>query len=269
MILTRTMPGHWWVDEVTPDIVCATTLRGYYACVADPFASFTQTSPGVWVRNVQGLLPSELLDGVTAQAGMRVFAWSPGMATSLTANNGPYVFDDPGSSTTFARIHRDPSADESSDFFAGMNIAVTGGDAYAGTTFRLATGQPITLGTTPLVFVQGAAGGGVGPAWLTDAEIDVSRMPSGSLSLTFQADLVVPIGATARVEIRTGGAAETPGDVVAARATQEGPFVGTMVGASVAGVAQSTDPILLHLSASTTDSTKAIEVKGFSLTVGG
>jgi hypothetical protein len=190
------------------------------------------------------------------------------MATVLTANNGPYVFDDPGSSTTYAKLHRDPAFDESSEFFQGMNIEVTGGDRYAGTMFTLQTAQPIALGTTPLTFVQGETGGGVGPAWLTDAALDTTGFPAGSVSMTFVADVVVPDGVTAVVELRIDGLAETVGSTVIARATVVGPFAGPTIGASVAGFTRSAGMILVHLSASTSDAMQPIEVQNVRIFLG-
>jgi hypothetical protein len=260
MILTRAIPGHWLTSEVVPAVVCDCALRGYYTCVADPFAGFTQGPAGVWTRNVQEVLPLEFTDGVTPLAGMRVFAWAPGMAESLTANNGPYIIEEPGSSTTYAKLHRDPAFDESSEFYLGMKVAVVGGDTYSGAMFTLIE-APAILGTDPMIFALGAGGGGIGPAWLTDAALDVSRIQAGTIPLTFEADVSIPAGATAMVEFRTGGNAETAGSTVAARCTQAGPFSGTAIGASVAGLTQSAGMILLHLSASTSDAEKPIEVQ--------
>lgn len=105
-------------------------------------------------------------------------------------------------------------------------------------------------------------------AWIADATLDVSKFPEGAIPLTFDVMVKVPAGATATISLRTGGAAEAIGVDLAASATVVGPFVGHVTGVSAAGILRTDDPVLLHLSAWTTDDGKPIEVEQMTIRLG-
>lgn len=104
--------------------------------------------------------------------------------------------------------------------------------------------------------------------WLTDAAIEITGLAEGNHSLTFTVWLEVEAGATAVVQFKTGGLAETVGGTEAAAVTQAGPFSGFVSGVNVAGVDRSEGMILLHLSASTTDVDKPVELQDVEIEIG-
>lgn len=133
------------------------------------FANWTEESPGVMVRNTAGPLTADMFDGIdpftgtvggggytTGQLqyiGKRVFALSgsgdlPGNGQQF---QGVYVIDDLGwdgvSSTTYARMHRDPSFSTSGQFAQYMIFQARSGTTYGGHYFQLATAN-VVLGTT-------------------------------------------------------------------------------------------------------------------------
>lgn len=84
-------------------------------------------------------------DGIPANNGDRIFLFNQ----SAGSQNGLYTFNGSGSAMT-----RTADADTSAKVTPGMWVIVEEGTAYQDTGWILTTNTPITLGTTPLSFVQ-------------------------------------------------------------------------------------------------------------------
>lgn len=83
------------------------------------------------------------IDGVTLSSTNRVL-----LKNQTTASeNGIYVFNGSGSAMT-----RASDADASAEVTSGLSVVVEEGTANQKTTWRLATANPITLGSTSLTF---------------------------------------------------------------------------------------------------------------------
>lgn len=99
------------------------------------------------------------VDGVTLVNGDRYLA----AAQSTGSQNGIYVYNSAGAHA------RATDADTSAKVTAGMFVPVTEGTTYADTTWILTTNDPITLGSTALVFLQGGIATSSAPADVTKA----------------------------------------------------------------------------------------------------
>lgn len=96
------------------------------------------------------------IDGVTLTSGDRVLLKNQ----TTGSQNGIYIFNG-----TSAAMTRSTDADSSAEVTAGLTTAVEEGTANADTFWWLTTNNPITLGTTALVFTQfGASGSPTGSA---------------------------------------------------------------------------------------------------------
>lgn len=97
--------------------------------------------------------PGATIDGITLAAGERVLVkdQTPGGAN---AANGIYVWN--GAAVPMTRA---PDADSSAEVTAGLFTFVSEGTANADSGWYLQTNNPITLGTTPLQFVQFSGAG--------------------------------------------------------------------------------------------------------------
>lgn len=113
----------------------AVGLRDYKDSVrAAVFTNITVSNPGTAV-----------FDGVTLSNGDRLFLGGQ----STASQNGIYIFNGSGSALT-----RATDADSNAEVTTGMYFWVDEGSTYANTAWVLQTANPITLGTTSLVFTK-------------------------------------------------------------------------------------------------------------------
>lgn len=96
------------------------------------------------IGSLSGLLT---VDGITVVAGDRVLVKDQ----AAPATNGIWV----AASSAWTRA---TDADENAEVTAGLSVMATEGTTQADTQWRLTTNDPITIGTTALVFVQIGAG---------------------------------------------------------------------------------------------------------------
>lgn len=99
----------------------------------------------VAVANVNVSSAPSSIDSVTLSNGDRVLL--TGQTTG--SQNGLYVFNGGGAAMT-----RTTDADSSGEMLTGSQTFIREGSLYAGSSWRLITPQPITLGTTSLTFTQ-------------------------------------------------------------------------------------------------------------------
>lgn len=97
--------------------------------------------------------PGTTIDGVTMAASDRVLLKNQ----TTGSENGIYTWVASGSPMT-----RTLDADVSAEVTAGLAVFVTEGTANADKGYLLTTNNPITLGTTALVFTQFSSSGGTG-----------------------------------------------------------------------------------------------------------
>lgn len=169
--------NYFWVKKVVgvsstlePDIVVTQTSSVPAGCMPFPCATmdFNDVEGVAWNNNPVGrvnLLPlatalakapvraattanitlsgAQTIDGVSVVAGDRVLV----KAQTVGANNGIYVCQT-GAWT------RAEDFDSSSEAKSGLTVAVSEGSIGADTNWLLTTNDPITLGTTALVFAQ-------------------------------------------------------------------------------------------------------------------
>ena len=135
---------------------------------------WTQTSEGVWQRDALGPLTNTMFDGINPftggtgsgtgsgeqwMVGRTFFVISQDGDLSGKPDQGPYVLDDPGGYwsgggepmfvSTYARMHRDPSFNQSENFVKDMVLRVRNGTVYGGHYLQLATDN-VVLGTTDM-----------------------------------------------------------------------------------------------------------------------
>lgn len=115
----------------------------------------------------------DTIDGVVLATGDRILIKNQTSA----AENGVFTVNSSGAPT------RAEDADSEGELL-GASVYVLGGTANAGKTFGLATQAPITVGTTPLVFVQtgGDPTGLAGQVSSVSGEIATARGGRASLS---------------------------------------------------------------------------------------
>lgn len=116
-----------------------------------------------------GLENGDTIDGVTLVTGMRVL-----LKDQTTASeNG--IYDVPASGAA----SRSADADSSAEVTNGMSVWVDAGTANGNKEFTLSTNDPITLGSTSLVFVQTGSGSG---GTVTSVSVDTANGFAGSVS---------------------------------------------------------------------------------------
>lgn len=111
---------------------------------------------------------AQTIDGVSVIAGERVLVKNQ----STGANNGIYLCAS-GSWT------RATDADTSAEVTSGMFTFISEGSTLTGTQWLLTTADPITLGSTALVFTQFGAGGG---GTVTTVSVVTANGVSGSVA---------------------------------------------------------------------------------------
>lgn len=111
----------------------------------------------------------DTIDGVTLATGDRILLKNQ----TAGAENGIYTVNATGAPT------RAVDADASDEVTNGMSVWVDSGTAQANTEWTLSTDDPITLGSTSLVFVQtGASGSGT----VTSVSVNSANGFAGSVS---------------------------------------------------------------------------------------
>ena len=88
-----------------------------------------------------------VVDGVTVVAGNRILAWKQ----TTGSQNGIYRVVTPGAGSDGAWV-RDQDFDEATDAISGIMVLAVAGSTYAKEIFALTNAEPITVGTTALVF---------------------------------------------------------------------------------------------------------------------
>jgi len=122
--------------------VCGTTANlsaTYFNGTSGVGATLTATGNGALV-----------VDGVTVSASDRVLVDNQ----STLFQNGIYTVSDPGSPSTPWQLIRAVDFDSSSNIKAGSTTLVTSGTINAGINFTMITPNPITVGTTPILWTM-------------------------------------------------------------------------------------------------------------------
>jgi hypothetical protein len=115
---------------------------------------------------------------------------------------------------------RADDADEDSEVSSGMALWISEGDGNAGMRYVLTTPDPITVGTTPLVFTLDSAPGGSGAMvgttdriTVTGNQIDIATSYLGQNSITIVGDVQEGVWNATPVKIDRGGTnATNPAD---------------------------------------------------------
>jgi hypothetical protein len=108
----------------------------------------------VATTNITLATPGSAIDGVTMASSDIVLL----IGQSAGAENGLYVWS--GASSALVRA---TNADTSAEVKSGLFVFVTEGTANADNGYTLITNDPITLGTTALVFTQTSGAGQISP----------------------------------------------------------------------------------------------------------
>jgi len=143
-----------------------------------------------WKNNVQAAStgnivlsgPGTVIDNVTMVANRRFLAKDQ----TTGAQNGIYVWN--GATVAATRAI---DADSDAEVTNGMAVSVTGGTVNGNKSFHLITNDPITLGTTALVFAQLGGGGGtyVAGDGLAESPAGTFNVGTGS-GITVTADAI-------------------------------------------------------------------------------
>lgn len=142
--------------------------------------------------NVDIAAPGSTLDGVTLTAGMQTIVGIGTVTRVLLKNqtdatqNG--IWDWNGAA---AALTRSLDADSGAEI-SGMTVTVQGGTVNGDRVYRASTDDPITIGTTPIAFIQVGAGGGssyVAGDGLTESPGGTFNVGAGT-GVTVQADTV-------------------------------------------------------------------------------
>jgi hypothetical protein len=163
----QAMPGNRTLDAITAPAAAVSLNSKQITNLANGVAATDAINKGQLDSVVSGLdvkascragttgnltltAPGATIDGVTLAAGERVLVKNQ----TLGQENGIYVFNGAAAAMT-----RASDADTSAEVTAGLFTFVSEGTANADSGWYLTTNNPITLGTTPLVFVQFSGAG--------------------------------------------------------------------------------------------------------------
>jgi len=142
----------------------------------------------------------QTIDGIALSPGDRVLV--TGQTPAPHVANGIYTVPSSGAWS------RATDADVSAEIKSGMYTLITAGTVYANSAWVLSTKDPITLGTTPLVFVQyssaaqAIAGGGL---TRTGNTFDIGAHADGSIVVNADTIQVGVLATDAQHGIRGGG----------------------------------------------------------------
>jgi hypothetical protein len=187
--------GQTLSNVASPIIGTDVTTKSYVDSVAQ---GLTTKSPArVLARTNITLSGLQTIDGVTLLAGDRVLVTGQTTASAngiYTAASGAWV--------------RATDADVSAEVVSGMYTFIAEGTLYANTGWVLQTANPITLGTTPLTFVQfsgaGQATAGTGLV-KTGSTFDVVAHADGSIVANADSIQVGVLATDAQHGVRGGG----------------------------------------------------------------
>lgn len=130
----------------TPTTSTDAATKGYVDAAVNG-TDWKQSVRAATTTNIATLSGLLTIDGITLVAGDRVLVKDQ----STQSQNGIWV----AASGAWARS---TDADENAEVTAGLSVMVTEGTTQADTQWRLTTNDPITVGTTSLVFSQIGAG---------------------------------------------------------------------------------------------------------------
>lgn len=130
----------------TPTVSTDAATKGYVDAAVNG-TDWKQSVRAATTANIATLSGLLTVDGITLVAGDRVLVKDQ----STQAQNGIWV----AGSGAWTRA---TDADENAEVTAGLSVMVTEGSTQADTQWRLTTNDPITVGTTSLVFSQIGAG---------------------------------------------------------------------------------------------------------------
>lgn len=154
--------------------------------------------------NINLAAPGAAIDGVTLAAGNRVLV----MGQTVAASNGIYVFNGAAAAMT-----RAADADSNAEVNNGMFAFVTAGTEFANSGWLMNTPDPVTLGTTPLNFVQfSGAGTSVGTTdriTVTGEQIDIAWTYAGQASITTLGTITTGVWNATPIDIAHGGTGAT------------------------------------------------------------
>lgn len=179
-----------------------------------------------------------VFDGITLANGEEILLKDQ----STASQNGPYTFNGSGSAMT-----RRSDFDTSAEVNPGVKIAVSEGTVNAGTTWRLATVAPITLGATSLSFVldsvQGQRGTTNGLATLTSGVHTPAERPAASTSVKGDVTLATatPAAVAAAGSAGTANGTVANADHAHAHGNQAGGSLHAVATGSVAGFMSAAD----------------------------
>jgi hypothetical protein len=157
--------------------------------------------------NIDLAAPGAAIDDVTLAAGDRVLV----MEQTAATDNGIYVFNGAAAAMT-----RAPDADSDAEVSNGMFCFVTAGTEFANSGWLMNTPDPVTLGTTPLNFVQFSGSGGAGAVTgtpnritVTGGQIDIAWTYAGQASLTTLGTVTTGVWNATPIDIAHGGTGAT------------------------------------------------------------
>jgi hypothetical protein len=144
--------GHQGITNVSdPDLPADAVNKAYVDAVVHGFSNASDSVRLASTEDLDITGPGGVIDGVAPAIGDRILLKNQTNA----ADNGVWTFR--GDTAAMVRAS---DADEDVEFDSGMYCFVTGGTENGQSGWVLTTPNPITLGTTPLSFVQIAGGGG-------------------------------------------------------------------------------------------------------------
>ena len=121
------------------------------------------------------LAAGSVIDGVTLATGDRVLVKNQ----TNQIENGIYLASASGAAS------RSPDADTTSDITSNMFVFIAEGATQSDTQWVLTTNNPITLGTTQLVFAQFGQAPGVGISTLNSLSVPNQSLATGSVGTDF------------------------------------------------------------------------------------
>lgn len=144
--------GHQSITNVPdPNLPADAVNKAYVDAVVHGFSNASDSVRLASTENLDITSPGGVIDGVAPAIGDRILLKNQTDA----AGNGVWTFR--GDTAAMVRA---TDADEDVEFDSGMYCFVTEGTENAQSGWVLTTTNPITLGSTPLSFVQIAGGGG-------------------------------------------------------------------------------------------------------------
>lgn len=144
--------GHHAITNVSdPGLPADAVNKAYVDAVVHGFSDASDSVRLASTENLDITSPGGVIDGVAPAIGDRILLKNQ----TLAETNGIWTFN--GDTAAMVRAS---DADANTDFDSGMYCFVTGGTENGQSGWVLTTPTPITLGATPLSYVQIAGGSG-------------------------------------------------------------------------------------------------------------